>query len=71
MGEKGWLTRYCYGSPLEVQRTHDCVFKIKNQARTNRLCLLVYVPLGVGWVVRLAVGWLVGWVGGGGRFVRG
>ena len=42
MGENGWSTRYC--TPLEVQRTHDCVFKKKIEVRTDRVYLLVYVP---------------------------
>ena len=75
MGENGWVTRYC--TPLEVQRTHGCVFKTKNQVRTNHLGLLVDVLLYcctdvahilleclvVGWVGRLGGRWLVGWVG--------
>ena len=80
MGENGWLTRHCYCTPLEVQRTPDCVSKMKNQVRTNRLCLLVYVPAGTYcctaavyycsayWSECLAVGWAgrlaVGLLGG-------
>ena len=62
MAENGWLTRYC--TPLEVQRTHDCIFKKKKKLRTNRLYLLVHVRAGTYCctAVPLAhIGWSVWW----------
>ena len=79
MGESGWLARNC--TPMEAQRTHDCVFKInsfqdKTRVQTKYLFAgvraVVADSVGVlggmrGWSVG---GWLVGWIGAG-RFVRG